>query len=116
MSCEHDDEDCECLEEAFNMASEDDLVKELRERGIEIIDRQTVENGYEAVMRGNLVEARRYLKAALYPNGGADLVALRVRPDLQRHREAPGAHGQVGQSEADAERAGVASQANEKAA
>lgn len=42
------------------------------------VDRRLAETAYEQLLRGQAEAAKRYLRLALYPNGGCDLVATRV--------------------------------------
>ena len=42
------------------------------------VDRRAAELVYEQMLRGQIEAAKRYLRLALYPNGGCDTVALRV--------------------------------------
>lgn len=101
MSCKHDEDGCKCYE-SISEIDTSDLIDELKERGVNILDQQQVEEAYEGLLRGDTALAKRYLGYALNPTGGFDGIAHRVRQDLRR--QAPGAHGQVGQSSAEAER------------
>jgi hypothetical protein len=81
MSCEHDEDECECIGDLDQIGT-DILLNELKERGLLDVDRQAVEDAYDALLRGNTDEAAKLLKRALHPNGEADMIAIRVKHDL----------------------------------
>lgn len=97
----------------FSDLTTDFLIDELNDRGEGLIYKRDIEIAYEALLRGQTAEAARLLQGALIPNGGFDGVEFRLKRDGAF--VAPGAHGQVGPSGADAKRAGEACP-NEKAA
>jgi hypothetical protein len=74
----HDD----CIESVSDIET-NELVSELDDRGMLAIERIDLEYAYEALLRGNLTEAKRRMNALLLPNGGCDTVAHRVGQDMK---------------------------------
>ncbi len=85
VNCYHvDDCDCVARADALNDAETDALMAELETRGAfddDKLDRREVEYSYEELLRGDVAKAIVHLKQALCPNGGADVIAMRVKRD-----------------------------------